>query len=395
MILGALVSAGADKETLLNEILKLELEGFEVEFSAVNRSGISATFANVKVPHEHSHRHLADIKTIIARSGLSDSVKKRATTIFTRLAEAEAKVHGIDVEQVHFHEVGAMDAIIDIVGACVGFDLLGIEQFACSRIHVGSGFVNMAHGKFPVPPPAVAELLRGIPIYSTEIEGELTTPTGAAIISTCSETYGQVPDLTPEVVAYGAGSRNYEGFPNVLRVIVGETEPIGTVYANSMSLPLQAREANTDRLLVLETNIDDIAPQVLGYVMEQAFQLGAMDCWFTPIQMKKNRPAVTLSILCRPESRDAMSGLIYRETTSLGIRVRETARECLDREIVNVTTRFGPVDIKLGRLNGTIVNAMPEYEQVKKLAQTHDAPFRVVSEAALSALTQQSLAAGK
>ena len=164
MILGALVSAGADKETLLNEILKLELEGFEVEFSAVNRSGISATFANVKVPHEHSHRHLADIKTIIGRSGLSDSVKQRATTIFTRLAEAEAKVHGIDVEHVHFHEVGAMDAIIDIVGACVGFDLLGIEQFACSRIHVGSGFVNMAHGKFPVPPPAVAELLRGIPI---------------------------------------------------------------------------------------------------------------------------------------------------------------------------------------------------------------------------------------
>ena len=395
MILGALVGAGAQKESLLNEISRLGLEGYDIEFLKVNRSGVSATFVDVKVPHEHSHRHLADIEKIIAASGLSDSVKERAIGIFTRLAEAEAKVHGIDVQKVHFHEVGAMDAIIDIVGACVGFELLGIERFVCSRIHVGSGFVEMSHGRFPIPPPAVTELLQGFPIYSTEIEGELMTPTGAAIISTLSEPYDQISNLTPEVVSYGAGGRDYDRFPNVLRIIVGESEPASIGEEKSDASVGKVAAATTDRLFVLETNIDDIAPQVLGYVMEQAFHLGALDCWFTPIQMKKNRPAVTLSILCKPGSRGAMTELLYRETTTLGIRIRETERECLAREIVNVSTEFGSVDVKLGRLNGNIVNAMPEYDQVKTLALKYDVPFLIVSEAALSALSRQSLAAGK
>ena len=374
MILGGLVSLGIDQNELTEQIKLLNIPGFEIEFTTVNKSGISAIHANVKIPHEHAHRHLHHIEKIIKDSRLSARIQEQAIKIFTRLAEAEAKIHGIDVQKVHFHEVGAMDAIIDVVGACIGFEMLGIEKFACSKIHVGSGFAKMAHGKFPIPPPAVSELLTGIPIYSTEIEGELCTPTGAAIISTLSESYGTIPNVKAERIGYGAGTREYVDFPNVIRLIVGETDP---------------QTKPTDQLLVLETNLDDISGQIMGYVMEQAFELGALDCWFTPIQMKKNRPATMVSILCEPEEREVLSQLLYRETTTLGVRVREIERDCLEREFVKVSTEFGEIDVKIGLLNGERVNAMPEFEQLKKIAAEQNIPIKLLKEEVLAKLNEQ------
>jgi uncharacterized protein (TIGR00299 family) protein len=272
-----------------------------------------------------------------------------------------------------------MDAIIDVVGSCIGFEMLGIETFACSRIHVGSGFIEMQHGKFPIPPPAVAELLVGVPIYSTEIDGELITPTGAAIIAAICDSYGPIPEMKVEQTAYGAGSRSYEKFPNSLRILVGET----------------AESVIDERLFLLETNIDDASPQLLGFVMERAFEFGANDCWFTPIQMKKNRSATMLSVLCNAEQKHQITALIYRETTTLGIRERQIRRTALKRDLVKVKTEFGEIEIKIGKLNGKVVNAMPEYEQVRAAALEHDVPFGKVRDAALAKANALSFAASK
>ena len=385
MVLGGLIALGVDRDELLSRVRTVSPVEVDLQIDTVNRSGISATHVSVRVPDEKHHRHLSDIENIIDAAEISHTARERSKAIFRRLAEAEAKVHGIEVGRVHFHEVGAMDAIVDIVGACIGFEMLGIERFVCSRIHVGSGFVDMAHGKFPVPPPAVAELLGGIPFYSTEIEGELATPTGVAIISTVCDEYEPAIEITAERTAYGAGSREYKDFPNVLRLILGSTEDV------------RARR-NTDHLTLLETNIDDMSPQVLGYVMDRAFEIGALDCWFTPIQMKKNRPAVMLSILCEDESRARLTELIYLETSTLGIRVREVERECLEREVVAVETEFGTVDVKIAKLRGRIVNAMPEYDQVRSRALECNVPFRIVRDAALKSFEARhlnSLKAGK
>ncbi len=366
MILGALVALGVDERELIEQIKLLNVSDFEIEFKTVDKSGVSAVHADVKVPHEHAHRHLHTIEKIINDSRLSETVKKRAVEIFTKLAEAEAKVHGIEIEKVHFHEVGAMDAIIDVVGACVGFEILGIEKFACSKIHMGSGFVKMAHGKFPVPPPAVVELLKNIPIYSTEIQGELITPTGAAIISTVCDYFGQIPEMRIEKTAYGAGTREYKDFPNVLRLMLGEVQSPKSKVQSSNAI--DNRQLTTDNLFLLETNIDDLSPQILGFVMERAFELGALDCWFMPIQMKKNRPATLVSILCDEEKREVLSELLFTETTTLGVRVQAIERNCLPREIVKVETEFGEVSVKVARYNGKIVNAKPEYEQIREIA---------------------------
>jgi hypothetical protein len=377
MILGGLVALGVDEKELVKQIKLLNISDFEIEISTANKSGISAVHAKVIVPHEHAHRHLRDIEKIITDSQLSDKIKQRAIQIFTRLAEAEAKIHGIVVNKVHFHEVGAMDAIIDVVGACIGFERLGIEKFACSKIHVGSGFAKMAHGKFPIPPPAVAELLQGIPIYSTEIEGELCTPTGAAIISTLSETYGEINDLKTEKIGYGAGTRDYADFPNVIRLMLGEVE---------------SRESRVEskRLILLETNLDDTTGQVLGFVMDKAFELGALDCWFTPIQMKKNRPATMISILCEYQNRQKLTELLYLETTTLGVRVREIERDCLERKFVKVKTQFGEIDVKIGLLDGKKVNAMPEFEQLKRIATKKNLPLKLLREEVLKKLDEQN-----
>ncbi len=372
MILGGLAALGIDRGGLINQLSTVAPVGFDIEFTDVRRSGIAAIHANVMVPEEKAHRHLHDIEKIIDASAVSEAVKSRSKAIFRRLALAEGKVHGVDASKIHFHEVGAMDAILDIVGACIGFEMLGIERFLCSKIHVGSGFIEIVHGKFPVPPPAVTELLQGVPFYSTEIEGELATPTGVAIITTLCDGYGTGSELTIDRVAYGAGTREYDNFPNTLRMIIGET----TAATSSK---------NTDQLILLETNIDDQSPQITGFVMERAFDLGALDCWLTPIQMKKNRPAVMLSVLCESERRTELTDLIYRETTTLGVRVRNVERECLDREVVCVDTEFGAIDVKIGKLDGRVVNAMPEYEQVRRIALAEGIAFRTVRDAALSA----------
>ncbi len=367
MILGALVALGIDEAELVEKIKLLDIPNFEIEFSVKDKSGISAVHAEVKVPHEHAHRHLHHIEKIISDSRLPDTVKKRAVEIFTNLAEAEAKIHGIDVKKVHFHEVGAMDAIIDVVGACIGFEMLGIEKFVCSKIHVGSGFAKMAHGKFPIPPPAVAELLKGAPIYSTEIEGELITPTGAAIIKTVCSEFGKLPEMTIEKTAYGAGTREYKDFPNALRLILGTTEEQLRI-TNYELREASEHKVHNSKLVLLETNVDDLSPQILGFVMERAFELGCLDCWFTPIQMKKNRPATMISILCDKDRREILTEMLYRETSTLGVRIKEVERECLPREIVKIKTEFGEVDVKLARLGEKIVNAKPEYDQIREIA---------------------------
>lgn len=385
MILGALIAAGVDKSLLESELRKLEIPDFELRVETVDRSGISSLHLDIIVPDEKNHRHLHHIEAIIGGSSLSDRVKDRSIEIFRRLAEAEAKVHGTTVEKIHFHEVGGLDAIIDIVGACIGFEMLGIESFACSKIHVGSGFVTMEHGKFPVPPPAVAELLKGKPIYSTEIEGELITPTGAAIISTLCDSYGTLPEMKVEVSAYGAGTRTYEGFPNVIRILIGQTEA---------KFSIEPADPKFDTLTHLDTNIDDTTPQVLGFVMDRAFEIGALDCWFTPIQMKKNRPAFLLSVLCETEKAEALKNMIFTETSTLGIRQAMVERESLEREVRTVTTEFGDVRVKFAMRKGNVLNAMPEYDDVRRIALEKGIAFRIVRDAALQKISEKALVAG-
>jgi len=387
MILGALIALGVDEKELVEQIKLLNVSDFAIEITKVDRSGISAIHADVRVPHEHAHRHLSTIEKIINDSKLSENIKNRAIAIFTNLAEAEAKIHGIEVEKVHFHEVGAMDAIIDVVGACVGFEMLGIEKFICSKIHVGSGFAKMAHGKFPIPPPAVAELLKGAPIYSTEIEGELITPTGAAIIVTVCEEFGRIPEMTIEKTAYGAGTREYEDFPNVLRLMLGFQiqDSRFKIESNQDQRP----KAEDQNLILLETNIDDLSPQILGYVMERALEAGAFDCWFTPIQMKKNRPATMISILCEKDKREVFTELLYTETTTLGVRISEIKRDCLPREIVKIETEFGEVDVKIARFGEKIVNAKPEYDQLREIALKSKIPLKKIEKIVLEVLEKQ------
>ena len=374
MILGALVAAGVDGQALKDQLSLLGVQGYAIDFETVNRSGISATYARVQTAPEHTHRHLSDILKIIYDSRLSAAVKDRAAKIFSRLAEAEARVHNEPVEKIHFHEVGGLDAIIDVVGAAICLELLEIKRFVSSPLHVGSGTVDMAHGRFPVPPPAVTELLKGAPFYSSEIKGELLTPTGAAIITTVCSEFGALPQLKLEQTGYGAGTREYERFPNVLRVLIAETH---------------GAQHHDAPLWMLETNMDDMSPQVFGHVMERAFELGALDCYFTPIQMKKNRPGVLLSVLCGEAEREKLLGLVFSETTTLGVRSYQVERRALERHTVRVETQYGPIDVKVAQLNGHIVKEMPEYEQCRQAARNANVPLRLVEEAARNAYAER------
>jgi len=371
MILGAMVAAGVDPSVLREQLSRLNVDGFEINFETVTRSGLSATYAKVETAHEHKHRHLCDIRKIIEGSGVSDKAKALSIEIFTRLAEAEARVHNEPVEHVHFHEVGALDAIVDIVGAAVCFDLLKIDRFVSSPLHVGSGTIQIAHGRFPVPPPAVAELLKGVPFYSTDIAGELLTPTGAAIITTVCKEFGPIPRMTTEATGYGAGTRQYKDFPNVLRVLLGETEAVAEM---------------DERLWMIETNIDDMSPQLLGHVMDRAFELGALDCYFTPVQMKKNRPGVLLSVLCAREQKEPLTNLLFTETTTLGVRSYEVERRALRRSVKQVETVYGPIGVKVAHLNGHVVNEMPEFEDVRAAATKAGVPLKVVEDAVRAAI---------
>lgn len=370
MILGGLIALGVEREALVAKLKGLAVADFSVDVSTVERSGISSTHVKVNVPDEKEHRHLKDVERIIDDSDLSEKVKRRSKAIFRRLAEAEARVHGIDIQKVHFHEVGALDAIVDVVGSCVGFEMLGIERFVCSKIHLGSGFVRMAHGTYPVPPPAVANLLQGVPVYSTDVEGELITPTGAAIISTLCDSYGPLPEIIVERSGYGAGTREYEDFPNVLRMMIGTSAEI--------NVQDKSEKLIEERLVLLETNVDDMSAQVVGFVLDRALEIGAMDCWITAVQMKKNRPASLISVLCNKEKERELMKMLFMETTTLGVRSRQVERFSLPREVHSVQTKFGVIEVKTATYMGNMVNVMPEYEQVKRVALEHGVPFRQV-----------------
>ena len=372
MIMGALVDVGADPRALVEQLQMLGVGGWKIDFEKVDRSGISATYARVQTATDHGHRHLGDILKIINQSQLGAKVKERASLIFSRLAQAEARVHNQPVEKIHFHEVGAIDAIVDVCAAAIGFDLLGIEQFVCSRLRVGFGMTEMEHGRFPIPPPAVAELLKGKPIYGGEIEGEFVTPTGAAIITSVCERFESLPPIEIEATGYGAGTRDPKNFPNALRVLVGESEPVST----------------DETLLMIETNIDDMSPQVFGYVMERAFELGALDCYLTQTQMKKNRPGTLLSILCAPSDREKFLQLMFAETTTIGARSYEVKRRALARETVTVKTQFGSIDVKVVHTQNGSLKAMPEFEQCRAAAAAANVPLREVQDAACQAYTQ-------
>jgi len=386
MALGALVDAGADFEALRSELDKLGLhDEFELTLDRVTKRGISAADVTVKLHHRH-HRHehpdhhveghgrgFGEIKRIIEGSGLSERVKRDSVAIFRKLAEAEAKIHAKSVDEIHFHEVGAVDAIVDIVGARVCLELLAVEKVYCSPMPTFSGTVEIAHGTFPLPAPATVELLRGVPWRELGIVGEIVTPTGAAIAATLAEGFGPMPAMSVESVGYGAGKKDF-GIPNVLRVVVGEAAHSGL-----------AESSYSAEVAVIETNIDDLNPQAYEVVMERLFEAGALDVYLTPIQMKKNRPATLLSVICEPEQVYDMSAIIFSETTSIGIRIDRRARICLEREIVSVETEFGPIGVKVARYEGDILNVQPEYEDCRAAAAKHDAAFKRVRDAAVAA----------
>lgn len=373
MILGALLGAGCDRAALEEGLRRLPVSGWKLAVEKVQRKGISATRVSVETAEQQAHRSLATILDLIARAGLPAGVQSRASEVFRRLGEAEARIHDVPVEKIHFHEVGAVDAIVDIVGASLGFELLGIERAICSALNVGGGLVRAAHGVLPVPAPATADLLRGAPTYSDGIERELVTPTGAAILTTLAAEFGPQPKMRVAAVGYGAGASELAEQANVLRLFVGEAAA--------------AREAVAwdEEIAVIEANLDDMNPQIYGYFAEKALEAGALDVFSAPVQMKKGRPGTLLTVLCRQEGIEAMIGLLFSETTTIGVRSHTARRRILARESVTVSTSFGAVRMKLARANGRVLNAAPEYEDCRRIAAEKNVPLRqVIAEAFLA-----------
>jgi uncharacterized protein (TIGR00299 family) protein len=369
MVLGALVDAGVELGRLEEDLRRLPLTGWKLSAEKVRRGAVEATKVNVETGEQHHHRSLSTILKLIDSAGLEPRIAARAKKIFEKLGRAEAKVHGIPVERVHFHEVGAVDAILDIVGAAIGFDLLGFQEFSTSPLNLGAGRVNTAHGMLPVPAPATAELVRGLACYSNGIERELVTPTGAAIVSTLASASGPMPMMTVNVVGTGAGSADLPEQPNVLRLFAGERTGWGP--------------AADETVTVIEANLDDMNPQLYGYFAERALEAGALDVFSTPAQMKKNRPGQLVTVLARPETAESLIALLFAETTTIGVRVSEASRRCLDREWVTVETAFGPVRIKLARAGSSVLNVTPEYEDCRRIAAERGVPLKQVLAEAL------------
>jgi len=369
MTLGALLDAGCDLAQLRAELRGLQVPGWELSAEKVWKNGMAATHARVKTEDQQEHRSLSAILQILRDSKLASPVRDRAAAIFHKLGEAEARVHDVPVEKIHFHEVGAVDAIVDIVGACLGFHMLGIEKFACSPLNVGCGTVKMAHGILPVPAPATANLLQGKPTYSNGVQRELVTPTGGAIVATLCDSFGPQPPMCVSAIGYGAGAADLEGQPNVLRIMIGE--------AAEKVVPGYDQE-----ITVIEANLDDMNPQIYGYFQEKALAAGALDVFTTPVQMKKNRPGTLLTVLCQPADAQTLMTLIFAETTTFGVRTHGAQRRVLPREFVKVTTSFGEVRVKLSRVNGRILHVAPEYDDCRKLAEEKNVPLqRVINEA--------------
>jgi pyridinium-3,5-bisthiocarboxylic acid mononucleotide nickel chelatase len=370
MTLGALLDAGCDLEHLRTALHGLQVPGWELSAEKVWKNGIAATHVQVKTDDQQKHRSLSAILGILKNSQLAPEVRDRAAAIFQKLGEAEARVHDVPIEKIHFHEVGAVDAIVDIVGACVGFHAFGIERFACSPLNIGGGTVKMAHGTLPVPAPATTNLLTGKPTYSNGVQRELVTPTGAAIVATICNSFGPQPAMSVSAIGYGAGTTELEGQPNVLRIMIGE--------AAENVVPGFDQEIG-----VIEANLDDMNPQIYGYFLEKALAAGALDVFTTPVQMKKNRPGTLLTVLCQPEDENALMSLIFAETTTFGVRSYRARRRTLPRESVKVKTSFGEVRIKLSRVNGRLLHVAPEYDDCRRLAVEKNVPLQQVINEAL------------
>lgn len=440
MFLGALVDAGLPAQVLEDTVAGLNI-GARVEISRVDRSGISATKVDVychgekDLPREeywaqqahkhelerehrkdhhpeqghfhahdhetvtveaeeprvgilppqehHSHgRRLTEIKTIISQAEISSTAKRRAISMFESLGAAEAQVHNSDVEKIHFHEVGAIDAMVDIVGAAVGSEALGVDEILCSPLNVGGGTVKCAHGTFPVPAPATLELLKEIPVYSSGIQAELVTPTGAAIVKNLATRFTAFPPMKVEKIGYGAGTRNFAGYANVVRITLGELELSETDAASPLS---RERDVSSENLVVLEANLDDLNPQVFGYVMDRLLAEGALDVYGVPVQMKKNRPGMLLTVLCQTPQAAELTALIFSETTTLGVRQRQESRQVLARRWVSVATHWGDVRMKVATMNGVLTNYAPEYEDCRRIAAGHKVPIKEVMQAAVQA----------
>jgi uncharacterized protein (TIGR00299 family) protein len=416
MFLGALVDAGVPARLLEETVAALKI-GARLETSQVVRSGIAATKVDVWVDgekdlpreeyweqrhshdeahapgeshsheqphhsehgnhaHSHSHSHgrgLTEIRRVISYAPVSAKAKQTATAIFESLGAAEAQIHHTSIEAVHFHEVGAVDAMVDIICAAVGVEALGVDAIICSPLNVGGGTVKCAHGTIPVPAPATVELLVGAPVYSSGVQAELVTPTGAAIVKTLASRFGTFPEMKIQKSGYGAGSRDFKGHPNVLRLTVGD------IASDSVS------KTACDTISVLEANLDDLNPQVFGYVMDRLLEEGALDAFGVPVQMKKNRPGTLLTVLCKTEHAANLTQIIFAETTTLGVRRREEARQTLARRWENVQTAWGEVRIKIASMNGTVTNYAPEYEDCRKLAAQHKIPLKTVMQEAARA----------
>ena len=401
MVLGALIDAGVPFEDVRRALGSLAVDPGAVSIERVLRAGVSATKFHVRgepqahdhahdhehghdhghghdhhhhdtateTVHHHAHRSLKEIERLIDGSALSAAGKGRAKELFGRLAEAEAAIHDMPIEQVHLHEVGALDSIVDIVGSVFALEALGVSRVVASPLNVGSGSIRSAHGLYPVPAPATARLLTGAPIYAGPQQAELVTPTGALLVTGYASAYGPVPAMRLESIGYGAGTRDFRDTPNVLRVLIGETES----------------DVQSHGVVVMEAEIDDMNPQIFGVVMERLLAAGALDVFYTPIQMKKNRPGTLLTVVAAPEARERLGSIIFRETTTIGIRHREMVRECLDRETVTVATPAGAVRIKVARRNGELFNASPEFDDLARLAAESGRPVKELQAAAMKA----------
>lgn len=423
MFIGALIDLGVDARKLERELKKLQLEGYHLHITRKQQSGIAGVKFDVhlaekhehhhKHPHDHDHPHgheqmhhhadhddghghehdhsrtFAEIKKLIVGSKLSPWVKRKSVAVFQRIAEAEGKIHGMSPAKVHFHEVGAVDSIVDIVGACIGLEMLGKPRVLAAPVVEGVGWVKCAHGRFPIPAPATLAILgaRGIGVTQCDEPHELVTPTGAAVLAEFAEHFGPMSGLVAETIGFGLGSRQNKTRPNVLRVVLGNVADAKGQLSEASRVTHQAsRDWETDRVAVLETNLDDISSEILGHFVETALTAGALEVFFTPVQMKKNRPGALLTVLCAEAEADRFSELILRETSAFGVRRTLAERRKLRREFATVKTRHGAVTIKLGKLNGRVVQAAPEFESCKKVASRANVPLKQIYEAAKQAI---------
>ena len=371
MLLGALVDLGVEVAHLRRELKKLPVKGWDIAARRVTRAHLGATKVDVDIGRARQpERNLREIRRIVEGSRLSAAVRGQAMKAFERLAKAEARVHRMPVDKVHLHEVGAVDAIVDVVGTMVGLEALGWPRVVCSPLQVGRGTVTMEHGTFPVPPPAVAELLRGRPVFATELEGEMVTPTGAALVTSLATDFGPLPAMRLQKVGHGAGTREYPHHPNVLRALYGD---------------LVDEAALRETVIVIQTTIDDMNPQIYGHLMERLFDAGALEVFYAPIQMKKNRPGTMATIICPQPRLEAVTEVIFRETTTIGFRYLPMGRIEMDRRFDRVATPWGPVRVKVSRYNGRVMQATPEYEDCRALALKASVPLKEIQQAAQAA----------